>query len=150
MLSNIFSAHLASPIPAAVSWWLPIWKRAAEIPDLYGLGLQRSAPLPFQRALPGFSPYHRAKQHLECPLGFSNTCGGLMVAAYMDADCRNSRLVWLGPPAQRPIAFPKSFTRLIALSPCQVTSSVPTWLLQYLRRSHGGCLYGSGLQKFQT
>jgi hypothetical protein len=61
MPSNICSAHLASPIPAVVSWWLPIWQRTAEIPDLNGLSLQRRAPLPFQRALPVLSHYYHAK-----------------------------------------------------------------------------------------
>jgi hypothetical protein len=149
MPSNIFNAHLASPIPAVVSWWLPIWQRTAEIADLNGLSLQRIAPLPFQRALPVLSHHYYAQQHLQCPLGFSNTCGGLMVAAYMAADCRNSRLERLEPPALSSIAFPKSFTSLIASLPCQVTFSVSTWLLQYLRWSHGGCLDDRGQQKFQ-
>jgi hypothetical protein len=149
MPSNIYSAHLASTIPAVVSWWLPIWQWTAEIADLNGLSLQPRAPLPFQRALPVLSHYYHAQQHLQCPLGFSNTCSGLMVAAYLAVDCRNSRLERLEPPAQSSIAFPKSFTSLIASLPCQVTSAVPTWLLQYLRWSHGGCLDGGGLQKFQ-
>jgi hypothetical protein len=94
--------------------------------------------------------YYHAKLHLQCPLGFSNTCGGLMVAAYMAVDCSNCRLVRLGPPAHCPITLVQTSTRLIASLPCPATSSVPTWLLPYLRWSHGGCLDGSRLQKFQT
>jgi hypothetical protein len=149
MPSNICSAHLASPIPAVVSWWLPIWQWTAEIADLYDLGLQRIAPLPWYRPLPGLSHHYHAQQHLQCPLGFYHTCSGLMVAAYLAADCRNSRLVRLGPPAHCPITSVQTSTRLIASLPCPATSSVPTWLLPYLRWSHGGCLDDGGQQKFQ-
>jgi hypothetical protein len=81
MPSNIFRAHLASTIPMVVSWWLPRWQRTAVIADLVRLGLQRIAPLPRYRPLPGVSHHYHAQQHLQCPLGFYHTCGGLMVAA---------------------------------------------------------------------
>jgi hypothetical protein len=68
----------------------------------------------------------------------------------MAADCSNCRLVQLGPPTHRPITLVQTSIRLIASLPCPATSSVPTWLVPYLRWAHGGCLDDSGLQKLQT
>jgi hypothetical protein len=63
----------------------------------------------------------------------------------MAADCRNCRLVQLGSQCTVPIPRYRPLPGV-----CPATSSVPTWLVPYLRRSPGGCLDGSRLQKLQT
>jgi hypothetical protein len=151
MPSNIFSAHLASTIPAVVSWWLPRWQWTAEIADMNGLSLQRRAPLPFQRALQSYRitimPSNIFSAHLASTI--PAVVSWWLPRWRQTADCRNCRLERLEPPAQSSIPFQKSFTSLIASLPCPATSSVPTWLLQYLQWSHGACLDDGGLQKFQ-
>jgi hypothetical protein len=52
------------------------------IPDLHGLGLQRTAPLPCHRALFCLTHCYHTQQHHQHSLGFHISCCGLMVAAY--------------------------------------------------------------------
>jgi hypothetical protein len=150
MPSNNFTAPLASTILVAVSWWQPTWQQSAEFPDVYGLCLQRTTMKRFCRVPTGLTHCYHAKQQLHCPLGFYNTCGGLMVAAYMAAECGISRLVQLVPPAHHYETLLQSSKRPNALLPCPATTSLPPWLLNYLWRSHGGSLHGSRVRNFQT
>jgi hypothetical protein len=88
--TRLIASLLCPATSSGPTWLLPYlrWShggcldgRIAEIADLYGLGLQRIAPLPRYQPLPGLSHHYYAQQHLQCPLGFYHTCGGLMVAA---------------------------------------------------------------------
>jgi hypothetical protein len=84
------------------------------------------------------------------PPCFYNTCGSLMVAACMAAECGISRRVQLVPPAHHHETLLQNSNRPNALLPCPATTSLPPCLLHYLWRSHGGCLHGSRMRNFQT
>jgi hypothetical protein len=150
MPSNNVTAPLASTLLVAVSWWLPAWQQSAEFPDLYSLCLQRTTMKHFCRVPTGLTHCYHAQQQLHCPLGFYNTCGSLMVAACMAAECGISRLVQLVPPAHHHETLLQSSNRPNALLVCPVTTSLPPWLLHYLWQSHGDSLHGSRVRNFQT
>jgi hypothetical protein len=99
MPSNNVTAPLASTLNLVVSWWLPTWQQSAEFPDLYGLCLQRTIMKHFRRVPTGLTHCYHAQQQRHCPLGFFITCGSLMVAAYISAECGICRLVRRVPPA---------------------------------------------------
>jgi hypothetical protein len=150
MPSNNFTAPLASTILVAVSWWQPAWQQSAECPDLYSLCLPRTTMKHFCRVPTGLTHCYHAEQQRHCPLGFYNTCGRLMVAACMAAECGISRHVQLVPPAHHHETLLQSFNRPNALLPCPVTTSLPPWLLHHLWQSHDGSLHGSRVRNFQT
>jgi hypothetical protein len=150
MPSNNFTVPLASTLLVAVSWWLPTWQQSAEFPDLYGLCLQRTTMKHFCRVPTGVTHCYHAQKQLHCPLGFYITCGGLMEAAYMAAECGISRVIWLVPPAHHNETLLQSSNRPNALPPCPATTSLSSWLVHYLWRSHGGSLHGSKVRNFLT
>jgi hypothetical protein len=150
MPRNNFTASLASTLLVAVSWWQPTWQQSAEFPEVYGLCLQHTTMKRFCRVPTGLTHCYHAQQQLHCPLCFYNTCGGLMVAACMAAECGISRRVRLVPPAHHHETLLQSSNRPNALLPCQATTSLPPWLLHYLWRSHSGSLHGSRVRNFQT
>jgi hypothetical protein len=150
MPSNNVTAPLASTLLVAVSRRLPTWQQSAEFPDLYSLCLQRTTMKHFCRVPTGLTHCYHAQQQLHCPLGFYITCGGLMVAAYMAAECGISRRVRLVPPAHHHETLLQSSNWLNALLPCPATLSLSPWLLHYLWQSQGGCLHGSRVRNFQT
>jgi hypothetical protein len=152
MPSNNFTAPLASTLLVAVSWWQPAWQQSAEFPDVYS---QRTTMKHFFRVPTGLTHCYHAQQQLHCPFGCYITCDGLIVAAYMAAECGISRLVQLVPPAHHHETLLQSSNRPNALLPCPPTTSLPPWLLHYLWRSHGGSLHGGSLhggrvRNFQT
>jgi hypothetical protein len=87
MPSNNVTVPLASTLLVVVSWWQPTWQQSAKFPDLYGLCLQLTTMKHFCRVPTSLTHCYHAQQQRHCPLGFYITCGGLMVAAYISAEC---------------------------------------------------------------
>jgi hypothetical protein len=150
MPRNNFTDPLVSTFLVVVSWWLPTWQQSAEFPDLYGLCLQCTTMKHFCRVPTSLTHCYHAQQQRHCPLGFYNTCGGLMVAAYISAECGISRRVRLVPPAHHHETLLQSSNMPNASLSCPVTTSLPPWLLHYLWQSHGGSRHGSRVRNFQT